>query len=187
MNKKILIIFGTILILLIVGVWAYLFLSGDTSKTDGVFAGFGDGGNSNDVVLEDSGFAGSENTLAPATQRLRQVSLRPSAGAVFVETGMLFVEQGTGHVFHINLDTGNETLVSGTTLVGARNAVFSSDGVYVAITHKDVEGENIVVGSISSSGTLEGVSLPLGSAEVWFSGNDLYYLVKDGGGSRGYI
>lgn len=188
MNKKLLIVFGIILILLVVVVWMYLFYSGKTSTNDGIFAQFGEGGDAIDII-ENTPATPEDTVVNTSPQRLRQLTfLRSVAGATFTETGVIYVEQGTGHVFHINLVSGNETLVSGTTIPGTREAVFSPRGTYVAITHY-VDGEaKTVLGSISAEGGLEGISLPNGAREFSFdeNGERLYYLLAYENGSRGY-
>lgn len=189
MIKRISIIIGILLILVVAGIWAYLFFSGKTSNTEGIFAEFGDGGNAPGVE-NDFGDNPTEEVFADTSpQKLRQLTLRPVAGAALTDTGVLYVEQGTGHVYHINLASGNETLVSGTTLPQTRDAVFSNTGLYVAITHYDNGVPKTILGSFSSEGGLEGVSLPDNATNIAFGDLDIeiYYTLKNTDGSRGYL
>lgn len=185
MNKKLFIIIGITLVVIVVGVWVYLILTGKSSQSDGVFAEFEEGGSASGNVLDRDPFLDDFDTSAIAKSRLRQLSLRPVANAVFVDSGIVFAEQGTGHIYHINLESGNETLVSGTTFPGARSAFFSKTGLYVVVVSTAGQA---VVGSIAESGTLEGVSLPSGAEEIAFGEEEstLYYLLKTPTGSRGY-
>ncbi|RLC08255.1 MAG: hypothetical protein DRI24_23625 [Deltaproteobacteria bacterium] len=187
MNKKILIIIGVVIILAVIGVWMYIFLTGKTSPTEDSFAQFSEGGDrqTHDTDLFD--FNNTNNTLPTTPQRLRQLTLRPVAGAGFLNEGISYVEQGTGHVFYINLSTGNESLVSGTTLTQTRDAVFSKNGTYVAITNYD-GNKRTVVGSVSQEGKLDGVSLPTDASGVSFGEDEnlLYYFTNSTDGTRGY-
>jgi hypothetical protein len=185
MNKKIIIIVGIVLVVLVIGVWVYLLLSGRTSESRDTYADLQTGGEGAPPSFEDT----SGTDPVPQKQpQLHQLTLRPVAGAVLTDLGMVFVEQGTGHIFNINLTTGVETILSGTTLEGARSAVFSDQGKYVAITHEQGGLEKSVVGSITADGILEGVALPEGATEVEFDeeGDKLYYLFPHETGSRGY-
>jgi hypothetical protein len=192
MKKTIFISIGGIIILLIVGVWAYLFMYGTPKSSDEVFARFGFGEEVPPPVIPEATTVDvSSETVVGAPQKLKQLTTRAVAGATFTGTGILYVEQGTGHLYHINLTSGGETLISGTTIPQAREAVFSDGGAYVAITSAAGMGERTIVGEVTlenGSGTLEGVALPEGATEVAFSETlgTMYYLLKESGGSSGY-
>lgn len=195
MTKKIFIFTGILLILIIGGVWLYAFLHPNAGGA-GIFARFGAGGDAppvqesatNDIEGDDE-----EDIVqdASTTQHLRQITTNPVAGATFARDGILYVEQGTGHLQYINLVSGEETLLSGTTIPGAYEASFSKDGETVAITTRENDVAKTIVATVptaSTTGTLNGISLPRGASEVDVSQKDgvAYYLMKSSEGSVGY-
>lgn len=193
MNKKIFITLGTILFLSIMAVWVYVLVNGPTAANNGdSFAEFGDGGNSGYVPSPgDQIITDVRVDEDPAEQRLRQLTTNPVAGAVFAENGIYYVEQGTGHLRHINLVTGSETLVSGKTIPGAYEALFSSDGSIVAITTtQDGISKTIVaeVPPFGGVGNLEGESLTPGASEIDLATKPgtVFYLVETTNGSTAY-
>lgn len=195
MKKTILITIGTLIILGVVGVWIYLFTYGTPQNADEVFGRFGIGNNAqtefapiqtNNPAVIDVG----ETTDEGAGQRLKQLTTRPVAGATFVGSEILYVEQGTGHIYSINLDTGKETLVNGTTIKQSAEAVFSSDGSYVAITIYETTGNTVIVERTSmETGAGEGITLPRGATEVAFGSDPhtVHYILKDINGASGYL
>jgi hypothetical protein len=194
MKKKIFITLGVILTLLIVGVWAYLFTFGTPKDSAEIFANFGLGGGGEDVtpLPESATIDTADTTTAGAPQALKQLTTRPVAGAVFTNAGdgVRYVEQGTGHVYSIDLVSGVETLISGTTLPGTREALFSKNGELVAITLFDGSKLKTLVGEIGKDGTqnFSGVALPQGASEIYFSNatNTLMYALKGTSGTSGY-
>ncbi len=194
MKKTILISIGALIIALIIGVWVYLFMYGTPKNSAEVFARFGIGGeDANPPVLLDSSTTqeGDTASLPAVSKKLKQLTLKPVAGATFTGTGILYVEQGTGHIYHLNFGSGAETLISGTTVPKARSATFSPGGTYVAITTTYGTEPETIVGSVTlenGTGGLDGVSLPLGARDVDFGNatNTLMYTVADSSGTSGY-
>lgn len=193
MKKPILITALIVTILIILGVWVYFFLYGTQENTDGTFARFGIGGERGDVLVpaEDTRIdVGDANTGLP--QKLRQLTTRPVAGASFDAVGIRYVEQGTGHIYHINLQSGVETIISGTTIPHTAHAIFSKEGNAVIITSRERNENNTIVGTIITDpvtgGTVAGVSLPKGAHEIAFSSasNTVNYLLDTEAGSAGY-
>ncbi len=195
MKKTILITAGTLIILTVILVWGYMFLYGTPKSTEEVFARFGFTGATNTpvVVQETKPISDTPetNTNTVTSKKLKQLTTRPVAGAVFTPNGIHYVEQGTGHVYAINLRTGAETLISATTIQGTTEAVFSPDGEYVAITSNTSSLRSTIVGKIDSGsegGKIEGVSLPPGAKEISFSSGTgtLMYLLEETNGASGY-
>ena len=193
MKKKILITFGIILTILILGVWAYLFTFGAPKNTAEIFTNFGMGGDAEIVPIPESTTIDTgDSTTTGTPQALKQLTTRPVAGAVFTNEGsaIRYVEQGTGHIYSIDLTNGTETLISGTTLPGTRNAVFSKDGASVAITISDGGNLKTLVGEVGKEGgqNFTGVALPQGAVEIYFSNatNTLMYALKGTTGTTGY-
>ena len=190
--KKILIIIGIVLILLMIGVWVYLFLYGAPANVNEIFAKFGTTTGEEPTFTNPPSETNSNqetSTYQNAPKVLRQLTLRPVAGAGFHGNMVRFVEQGTGHVYDISPTGENETIVSGTTIPQAIEAVVSPDGTRVAITKLSGGSEETVVGSLGGDeGTLTGNLLSPGTREVSFTSdsNHIRYIVSKTNSSVGY-
>lgn len=192
MNKKNIFIVGILIVLLIVAGWLYILIYNPSTNTNDSFTEFGTGSDSNYVPpIENPIITDVQVEENPNEKRLRQLTTNPVAGAVFALNGIYYVEQGTGHLRHINLVTGNETLVSGKTIPGAYDAVFSSDGSTVAITTTQAGMSKTIVAEVpalGSVGNLEGESLTPEASEINLSKKPgtVFYLVKTANGSTAY-
>lgn len=194
MKKSIFITIGVLILLSVLAVWLYLFTYGAPKNSDEIFAKFGLGGEETSPVVNPvaSTVDVSDRTETGATQKLKQLTTRPVAGAVFIASGIRYVEQGTGHIYDIDLQSGKETLKSGTTITQATEALFSKDASYVAITSYISTGKKTIIGTIqqgqNNSGSIEGVALPLNATEVAFGSatGTINYILKNTLGSSGY-
>jgi hypothetical protein len=191
--KKTLIIIGTLVILLAIGFWIYALMYGTPQTVSDIFARFGSG--DEDPVFvppEDEGpidvGSGGEGIEKDA---LRQLTTNAVAGAAFLENAIRYVERGTGHVYEINLQSGEERLISGTTIPRTMRAVFSSAGDRLAVI---AESEGVLVTRVGSlvesgdgDGSLLGVSLPIGARDIGFSddGSEVFYREETANGSVG--
>ena len=141
MKKTTFILLGIVSIVLLFLVWIYLLIFGTPTKIEEFFTDF-------------SIFGGSENTdISPLPEpvpdttpivdvvkdKLRQLTTRPVIGFHEFKHGepevrfIAYAEAGTGQIYQINLETGEETRLSNTTIPNAEAAVFSPNGSYVAI------------------------------------------------------
>ena len=171
------------------GIWAYLFTFGTPQSGAELFTRFGVGGDAeNFTPPEDTSIDVSDVDTLGAPQALKQLTTRPVGGAGFTSDGIRYVEQGTGHVYDINLQSGTETLQSGTTIPGARDAIFSDDGSYTAITMLDEGNERTLVGKLTSGTQFSGVTLPLGAKNIAFvnASGTLEYTIHEGSDTHGY-
>ena len=194
MKKSILITIGITIILIIVGIWFYLFMYGTPKSADDVFARFNTGGNAetSSATPDTSTVDVASATDAGIPQKLKQLTTRPVAGASFTTDGIEYAEQGTGHIYRINLGTGEETLISGTTIPQTFDAHFSKDGSYVALTSHEAGEIKTIVGKVENSenkdNAAERVALPDGATEIAFgkATSSVYYLISGTAGSSGY-
>ncbi len=190
MKKSILITIGVLIILLILGVWAYLFTFGKPANSGEIFARFGAGKDATTpaVLPEDTRVDTGDTSQSGASQALKQLTTRPVAGAGFVEGGIRYVEQGTGHIYAIDFATGVETLLSGTTIPGTRSAVFSPDSSYVAVSMMDGQVTKTLAGRVTKGEQFSGVALPTGASNMAFAHatGTLQFIVKGDYGSVGY-
>ena len=186
MKKTILITVGTLIILTIVGVWVYLFMYGTPQSSEEIFANFGKGNTADTVAPQNDAIVDVSDVAQDGErQPLKQLTTRPVAGAGFVEGGIVYVEQGTGHIYHIDLSSGKEEIIRSVTIPGAHEATFSKDGQYVAITTL-ASGEQKTILSGVDKDEWRGTSLPQGATEITFmsaTGTLNYFLKKEQGGT----
>lgn len=192
MKKTILITVGVLTILIVIGVWVYLFMYGTPKNSSEVFARFSGGAGETvtpaPAASEPDGQR-EETVVALPPKKLRQLTTKPVAGAVFTQASIRYVEQGTGHIYDINLTSGAETLVNGTTIPQASEATFSKEGVFAAITTFTASGNKTIVEQVvATASTTSGVSLPPNATNIQFGSatSTLMYLLKDTSGSAGY-
>jgi len=188
MKKSIFITLGILILVLILGVWAYLFAFGAPKDADDVFARFGKNGASETPLFDTSRIDTENVTVGGRIQALKQLTTRPVAGAGFVDGGIAYVEQGTGHLYEIDLISGAETLISGTTIPSTRKAVFSSLGEHVAITMMEGDVSKTLVGTYGSDAQFSGIALPDNATQVAFGSGagTIQYLVREDTGAVGY-
>ena len=94
-------------------------------------------------------------TQAPIEQ-FTQISNEPIASFTLREEGVgtstsplvRYITRGNGHIFDYNLDTGERTRVSNTTISGVSNADWSENGEQVFIQHFSVDTENLLTSFI---------------------------------------
>jgi hypothetical protein len=194
MKKNIFIIISILTTIIILGIWAYLFTFGAPKSGSEIFANFGLGGKSNQepTIIDTTTVDVGDYSETGAPQALKQLTTHPVAGATFTTDGntVRYVEQGTGHLYAIDLTSGSETLLSGTTLPGTREASFSHNAELVAISIFEDGELRTLVGEIGEGATqsFTGVSLPKGAGDIFFDSatNTLMYTIEETTGIAGY-
>lgn len=160
MKKQFFIIAGTLIIILLLAVWGYLFFFGTPESTDDVFANLGIGGEVDTTYVPPPAVTEEEPqpTVNMERAQLRQLTTKPVAGFKEIQVSttsapvLYYVEQGTGHVYTIDTETGEEVRVSGTTVPQADKASISSDGTYVAISSfSNTKNKPLFVGAFGTS------------------------------------
>ena len=176
------------ILLLIIGVWAYLFVFGAPQNTNGIFANFG-GGNENEfVVTEDNTVLTDEQGPIIASNVLRQITTKPVVGMVFMsDSTVRYVEQGTGYIYDISLEDGTETQVSNTTFTKVGSAIFSSDGTRVVLTYEE-GGSRRNVGGTIENGALTTTTLLSTARDFSFedTNNEITYIADTANGTEAY-
>jgi hypothetical protein len=186
MKRHLIITIGILIILFVLGMWVYLLVYGTPQKTSEVFANLGFIAPSEIVPVFVEPVVIDENTsqLSLGGARLEQLTTRAVAGSAFASTTkplLWYVEQGTGYIFEIDLDTGIETQISLTTIPQAAEAVFSPKAV--AITSYEGYVRKVIAGLFTKDGSeIDFVKLPSGANDVVFDDEDTlqYTLTKDG-------
>lgn len=159
MKQQVFIIIGALVVLLLVGVWAYLLFFGTPKSADDVFAELGLSGSEDTVTPLPPPVVEENPTVNLERPKLRQLTTKPVAGFKEIATttpdtmsDLYYVEMGTGHIFSINLGSGEERRLSGTTVAKATQAAISKDGTLVAIgSPTNTKNLNLVLGTLSTS------------------------------------
>lgn len=192
MKKNTIIAIGITFLIIIIVVWVYLFVFGKPESSEEVFANFGIGEVTEIPAQPGSGAEGGGNAGDASSVRnaLRKLTDRPVAGATFVDnTTVRFAEQGTGHIYDIDISTDREEKVSNTTFSEARAAVFSSTGGRVALTNN---GGEVFAGTITKNdegiGVVDDQGIARAGTDVAFSdtGEGVFYVEHGRGMSVGY-
>lgn len=152
--KKALLITGITIIVILIGIWAYLLFFSTTESSDGRFSLFGFGDTTDTSVDPDDFFQDEADSLIEIStyEPLRQLTTNPVVGYREVQLSasssplVYYVEAGTGHVYTIDVETGSETRISNITVPAVKEAGISIDGSYAAL--------------VSGKGTLTILQLP---------------------------
>ncbi|MFN3188246.1 MAG: hypothetical protein ACK42D_01740 [Candidatus Paceibacteria bacterium] len=181
MKKTTFIILGLVSTILL-GVWAYLLFFHTPSEEGGFFADFGWFNNQDITPVQIPPLIDQEVPLVNVQgPRLRQLTTKPVAGYTEIYSTstepyfVRYVEAGLGHIYEINMETGEEIRVSNTTVPQAMRAEFSPSGAQVAI-QADVTARNLVTVGTITNGEFTSQNLPTTVTDFTFADNgELYY------------
>jgi hypothetical protein len=190
MKKQLIIISGVGIILLLLAVWAYLLFFGTPKSSDELLNDLGLNNQSqNQEIVEDVASSTPDSTLNTERPKLRQLTTKPVAGFSEIDAPvteklpvLYYVEMGTGHIYSLNLESGEENRISATTLAGTNIASVSSKGNYVALGNKTNKTFPVNVGRINASTTeiiFKELATPVDQFQISLSGNDLLYTTKE--------
>ncbi|MAZ30074.1 hypothetical protein CL655_02200 [bacterium] len=189
MNKPLIITIAVGVLILALGSWLYLFLFGAPQTPNEIFTDLGIVPAAEQSVTPTStNTAGSVSTLVDTSvdQALQQLTIRPVAGFIALDERVRYVEQGTGHVYEIDVASGNETRISNTTVPTVTGAYFSSDGARVVLVSELPTERVVIIGTISS-GALSTTQLPPEAQDLAFVGSStLQYSISDTTSTTGY-
>lgn len=173
MKRALFIITGSSILVVIFLTWLYLLLFGTPAEVREVFTNFNLPGESTTPIPV------AVNDEPPARQvnvsgSLVQLTTRPVAGFIHISSTstddrLRYAEQGTGHIYEINLSSGTETRISGTTVGQTVGAHFKESGEMVVLLAETAEKTTVGLYRIGS--TASKVSdLPDNSASFYFTG-----------------
>jgi hypothetical protein len=156
MKRSTFIVILFIIILILFGAWVYSLLYGSPETRDDLFASFNFFGGSDQEVVpfpitEPASTTPDVVTVPTDTAKLRKLTTQPVIG--FYESPqssstprtVIYVEAGTGHVYEINMENGEERRISNVTVPTAIAAAISPDGKYVAIRSGYTNNSEIVL------------------------------------------
>lgn len=191
MKKSFLIIFGILIIVVLLALWVYLLFFAKTEENIGLFTNF---------------IGGEETEVAPLPETpveenvpinldrpsLRQLTVRPVAGfKEVVDTNdtlqIYFVELGTGHLYSINLESGEEQRLSGTTKAQAREAYISDDGNTVAImSYNNTKMKNLSLFRLDRENNALTEVISEVVQDFYLNNNQLFYTIREESGLVAY-
>jgi len=156
MKRSIFITIASVIAIVLIAVWVYiLFFGGQPSSEDQDFADLNfpetPDANFNPGLVEPEIVVDVANT-----EIIRQLTTKPVVGFgdginSSGEKEAWYVEAGTGHIFVINLETGIERRVSGTTFANIKKAVLTPDTQHVMIETGKGNSKEFILGEWSSS------------------------------------
>lgn len=193
MKKTFLIIGGISIIGILFIIWLYLLLYGTPKPVADVFTNFNLFGNTSAPVGELPQLElPNEEIVDVTTDKLRQLTVRPIIGfrqysaASTSPRRILYAESGTGHIYQINLETGEEIRLSNTTVPNAEGAAFSPRLGYVAIRSGYQNQNEVVLVELNESGTGVATTLTSRLSDFSFSvDNELMYTELTSSGTNG--
>ncbi len=159
MKRPLFFIIGAVTIIILLAVWIYvLFFSSPQSSPD-TFTDLELGNTTDLTYVETDTTKVSEEPVVDVTspERLRQLTTRPTVGYQEVQAtpsstpAAFYIESGTGHVYSINLSTGEEKRVSATTIPSSRVGAISPNGRFVMIQSGVGARSSVIAGIISTS------------------------------------
>jgi len=160
------IIFSAVIILILLGILAYLnfFMEKptDESSPNDVFSNleFDALGENTDSPVVDNNTGLPDISGNQPRVRLRQLTTRNTVGYAEVVRStttppvVLIGEAGVGHIYEINLEQGTETRIGYTTIPDARSMFFSNDGTTFAVITSERGGPGqLRLGVLSDEGS----------------------------------
>jgi hypothetical protein len=157
MKRTLFIIAGLVIILLLIGVWAYFLFFGTPDPNGGVFTDFGFDSTNDPTIVATPPVIATPTVDVTSPERLRQLTTKPIAGfsevqiATTTNPEVRYIEAGTGHIYSIDLTTGTEVRVSATTIPLANKGVITPNGQYVFIQSDTGGQDDVVIGIISTT------------------------------------
>lgn len=167
MKRSTFIIIAFGIIVLLFGLWVYSLLYGSPQKAAELFANFDFfTGNTTEEPAPVEPIIVEEPVVDVVTAKLRQLTTRPVIG--FYEKYststeprfIIYAEAGTGHIFSINLDSGEEIRVSNVTIPAALEAVFSPTGEFAAVRSGYTVHSDIVLVDLRTQNAVTSETLP---------------------------
>ncbi|OGG85574.1 hypothetical protein A2392_02250 [Candidatus Kaiserbacteria bacterium RIFOXYB1_FULL_46_14] len=185
MSKNILIIIGATTVILLIGAWGYLFLFGAPGSVTQVLNNL----RSPDTPYEQPITGSTDTTVAIGNKNLAQLTTKSTAGFVLIKTAsgsaVRYAEKGTGHIYEINLTSGTEERIGGTTFANTAEAYFSGDGSEIILV--TIDGTDRKVVWRRSIDSAEPIALPANSYDfAWNDDGVLRYTVKESGVTVAY-
>jgi hypothetical protein len=158
MKRPIFFIVSGVLVVVLLAAWVYVlfFSTPGTSNDDDLFADFPFGGSDTGVIAEPITTEEEPTIDLTSQEALRQLTLDPVVGFQEVRTSstsnpaLYYVTAGTGHVFTINLTSGEEKRISGTTIAQASHSAITPNGQYVLTQSGEGSGSEFFISPLNT-------------------------------------
>ncbi len=195
MKKTSLIVIGITAVVILFAVWLYLLVYGTPTKVTEYFTDFSllGGGAPATITPIPTTPDNAPVTVDVKKDALRQLTTRPVIGfAEFTAGGtttlMRYAEAGTGHIYQINLTSGEEIRLSNVTVPNAELAAFSPDGKHVAIRSGFGSNNEIILVTLvpNADATAENLAPPMADF-AWSNQNEIRYTEVTTDGLAGRI
>lgn len=177
MIRKILITIGSVVLILLFGMWMYLLIfSSPQSAIEQWFSG---------VSIEPTPITNTTepnpvSQLAPITTALSQLSTKSVAGFGLVQVGtstasttphyrLRYAETGTGHIYEIDLEHSTETRISGVTVAKTVGAVFDPAGAAFVLTAERGNDTESILYAFGNSEPKQQATFPTDSRDFHFT------------------
>lgn len=188
MKRPFIIILGIILVLILLGIWVYMLLTGSSNNQD-QFAEFGFGDTTDPAAIGITPEENTEPVVDLSDQNpLRQLTTKPVVGfrQIAVDASSTprvhYVEAGTGHTYSIDLESGEEKRITATTIPLAKKAALTPNGAHVFIQAGEERATEFIIGSLSTSSD-ELSNFALGESVTSFTAtveNEFLYTTPNG-------
>lgn len=157
MKRPIFFIVSAILVLVLLVAWVYVLFFSDSSATkDTILPNFPFGEDADATIPIAPSQEEAPVIDLTSQEKLRQLTLGPVIGFQEVQKTpsstleIYYSTAGTGHVYSINLLSGEEKRISGTTILSARKSVVTPDGSYVLTQSGRGGGSNFFVSPLDT-------------------------------------
>lgn len=161
MKRPIFIIIGAVTIFILLAIWLYVLFFGSPQNAPENFTDLNFDDTTDQTYSPDNSSPEAEQEPmvdVTSPERLKQLTTKPTIGFQEVQKtassspAIYYIEAGTGHIFSIDLTTGEERRVSATTIPMSRTGALTPDGQYAMI--QSGAGANkgkVFVGALSST------------------------------------
>jgi len=188
MKRPLFIIIGAVIVLVLIGVWVYIVFFGQTTTNQDTYAnlGIGDTTDPSYVAPSENGEEKTPVIDVATNQRLRQLTTRPVAGYREVKTDstetvlLYYTEKGTGHIYSIDLQSGEEKRVSATTIPLSYRSTITPNGLFTLVQSNNGTNARFTLGTISTTSDIL-ITEPIDEKIIAFTStldNKFLYAVK---------
>lgn len=190
MKRTLFITIGGAALLLIFVLWLYLLLFGTPRSVDEVVGDFGFDNINATPITVDPNANNEARQIDLSAGTLYQLTMKPVAGYGFVTTDssstqILYAERGTGHIYQIDIASGQETRLLQKTFVAINRAYFAPDGSAVVLIGDSDTGTVAYLEEMDQTDTPH--QFPSNADNIAFMpGRKVRYTIANQNGTAGY-
>jgi len=155
MKRPIFIIVGVVIVFILLLVWLYMLFFNTTKPVNDNFSDLNLGDTTDNSISTTNEEGSVVDVFSP--QALRQLTIKNVAGfqAVIRDASstpeIYYAETGTGNIFSINTESGEETKISKTTIPETKKVVFLPNGRFALIQSRTGVNSSFYLGELSTS------------------------------------